>query len=218
MEEDAIPGEISMEDLEASTKMRLPSEGTEVEARPIGGRSSGEINPHDYGSKGHFIGHGQNNNQGVINTASGQKIIGPSRVWNTKPKKKKPVPIEEIIPAVKEEQPAPAAPRKIPVTPEGLRNIAGNLIMDWLLAASNSSGMNLPQAVMLTEKQEKGIVLMVPVNESELCRVHPEDWVQIKSLIDEMQSKLLPPNEGVLFPDQVELHPDFAPIMLLQGL
>ena len=155
MEEDVIPGEISMEDLEASTKMRLsPDEGAGLEARSAGSRAFNEIDPKDYGNRGHFTGHGQNNNQGVLTTTSGQQIPGPSRVWYTEPEEKDPIPVEEIIPIVKEEKPVPAAPRKIPATPEGLRNIAGNLIMDWLLAASNRSGMNLPQAVMLTEKQE----------------------------------------------------------------
>ena len=216
MEEDAIPGEISMEDLEASTKMSLPEEAPRESIQS--GRGFSEINPKNYEVEGHFTGHQASPNVSVVVTSSGEQIVAPKTVWPKKKTEKAPPTIEEIIPVVKVEKPAPAAPRKIPATPEGLRNIAGNLIMDWVLAASNRSGMNLPQAVMLTEKQEKGVVLMVPVNESELCRVHPEDWVQIKSLIDEMQSKLLPPKEGLLFPDQVELHPDFAPIMLLQGL
>ena len=48
MEEDVIPGEISMEDLEASTKMRLsPDEGAGLEARSAGSRAFNEIDPKD---------------------------------------------------------------------------------------------------------------------------------------------------------------------------
>jgi hypothetical protein len=193
-----------------------------------GHRSISEIDPQDHSSEGHFIGHGERSNQGMAVTSQGKIVVGPSRVWYAKPKD---VSVEESVPEKMPSKTVPAvnnngqselavrqAPRMIPVTPKNLRQIAGNLIMDYLLADQNGGEMNLPQAVMLTAKQSPGSMLSIPVGSSELYRINPEDWVGIEELLQSLRFSLLPSEEGVLFRPQVEVHPDFAAMMVLQGL
>lgn len=192
------------------------------------GRTINEIDPQDHSSEGHFIGHGERSNQGMAVTSQGKIVVGPSRVWYNKPKD---VSVEESVPEKMPSKTVPAvnnngqselavrqAPRMIPVTPKNLRQIAGNLIMDYLLADQNGGEMNLPQAVMLTAKQSPGSMLSIPVGSSELYRINPEDWVGIEELLQSLRFSLLPSEEGVLFRPQVEVHPDFAAMMVLQGL
>jgi hypothetical protein len=234
MAESELPEEIPVDLLLASTDMKVKTpelqdvgEVVNIDGAPLihslpdrPGITMNEIDPEDHNSEGYFTGHGGRSNQGMAMTSQGRVVAGPSRVWYNKSKDMR------VTEDIKEETNdngqskfvARQAPRIIPVTPKGLREIAGNLIMDYLLAEQNGCEMNLPQAVMLTAKQRQGTMLAIPVGSSELYRINPEDWVGIEELLQNLRFSLLPSEEGVLFRSQVEIHPDFAAMMVLQGL